>query len=922
MSFNLFFNLGNVRHKKERRNRFRNLLCLFLILIFLLSFFHIDKNLNNDLYLKTENITEKTNKGDNSLETSGAIPLLQDPFTINFSDIRNYFNTNFKTNLVLYDTDFNIIPTYFRDEFSKEVYSEDNLLLYKSLEKENYDEEDTIEIYTDLKSTPLWFEGNISAHEYGFIRSIDGTSGAVTNYNRYLSDNLMPIFLLLENSEEQIDSISHIAEIFDLISSPVFRDETNGGFLEFNSSSGEKDVKSNLYSILVNLLIHRHRTDLPTIATDAYKLANETMSLLIDKMWDDQNMGFYTRADADWSINDPPTQTIKRLDTNALGIIALIDFWIENESMDINSKYFKNSTLLYEKLENLWDSTNNAYESYRTDTWTDASGTSDEIIDLKSNSFMLQACLKLFEATGNITYYDRAIDLYNTFENQFYDSSDNAYRTSIVTVINNNKNFSSNLMLTDAYLKAVEIYYSTVLDTAFNTSSQVPDFIIDQDVLNITCDYAFEKTISHSNPLIGFTGSNLTRYNNITGANITYLFYYPNNTIINIIPDTIDDNTTTLLYPITENLPIDNGYSITIYANTTYFGTALTNKTFNVISGLESHPIQGLDDVDLYQGRTVNITLPVNNTRNDHITLNVTLEGFGIDNSTIMNVNFTRYILTNVSFNLTIKDDAAPGIRNLSFKFKNESILYLEVVKEIEIVNALTYSNLIYRNKIVAGNHIQISMNLINFYPNATQSFNVSFSGNYINDVKLPAFLTENQIKTVFYNVFSASIIPEDSIEIEMSISVGETIFYTEILTVEIIPKFEIISMEFSEDVIQGVNPHIIIIIQNNLDSSEEFTLIINDEKVSTDLDELSPGENRIEYAIERFYNPYEIGTKKVVIEIEDESEDIIVKKQFEYEVRISAINLIFFYLFPILIPIAVILFYKNKDIKNKLLRR
>ena len=113
----------------------------------------------------------------------------------------------------------------------------------------------------------------------------------------------------------------------------------------------------------------------------------------------------------------------------------------------------------------------------------------------------------------------------------------------------------------------------------------------------------------------------------------------------------------------------------------------------------------------------------------------------------------------------------------------------------------------------LAGNLIEISMNLINNFPNETQSFNVSFSGNYVNDVKFLAFLEEKQIKTVFYNVFSVSFIPEDSIEIEMSISVGDTIFYTEILTVEIIPKFEIVSFEFSEDVIQGVNPRIIIII-------------------------------------------------------------------------------------------------------------
>ena len=919
MSFNLSFNLGKMRNKKERRIIVRNLLCLFFILLFLLNFFCITENLNQDIYLKTENITEKTNKGDPSLEASGAIPLLQDPFTINFSDIRNYFNTDFKTNLVLYDTDFNIIPTYIRDEFSKGVYSEDNLLLYKSLMKELYNQEDTIEIYKDLKLTPLWLAGNVSAFEYGFIRSIDGISGAVTEYNRYLIDNLMPIFLLLENSEEQIDSVPYLVETFDLINSPVFWDENYGGFLEFNSSSGEKDVKSNLYSILANLLIHRY--EVPTIATDAYKLANETMSILIDKMWDDQNIGFYARADSDWSISDFPTQAKKTLATNALGIIALIDFWIENESMDINSKYFENATMLYEKLDDvLWDPLNETYKYARSDSWGPLLPASEnDRIDLEANSIMMQACLKLFEVTGNFTYYNRSIELYKMFESKMYDSAVNAYKTSIGSLVNNYKNFTSNLRVSEAYLKAFKIYNNTVLDATFNTTNQVPDFIVNQDVLNLTCDYAYEQIISFSKPTIGF---NTTRYNNITNANITYVIYYPNSTIFKIEVREITANTTNLSFLINESFLIEDGYSIEIYANTTYFGTAFAKKTFNVISGLVNKSIIGLEGVNLHQGITVNITLPVNNTRNDNITLDVSLEGFGIENAAIMNVNFTRYILTNVSFNLTIKDDATPGKRNISFKFKNGSILYLEVVKEIEIVKALTYSNLIYNNKLAAGNSIKISMNLENNFPNRNQTFNVSFSCNYINDIKFRAFLSENEMKTVFYHVFSRSNIPEDSIDIEMSISIGETIFYTEILTIEIIPKFEIISLEFSEDVIQGVNPHIIIIIQNNQDSSEEFTLIINDEKVSTDLDELSPGENRIEYEIERFYNPYEFGSKTVVIEIEDESEDSIVKEQFEYEVRISAINLIFFYLFPILIPIAVILYYKNKDIKNKLLRR
>ncbi|GAH47869.1 unnamed protein product, partial [marine sediment metagenome] len=35
-----------------------------------------------------------------------------------------------------------------------------------------------------------------------------------------------------------------------------------------------------------------------------------------------------------------------------------------------------------------------------------------------------------------------------------------------------------------------------------------------------------------------------------------------------------------------------------------------------------------------------------------------------------------------------------------------------------------------------------------------------------------------------------------------------------------------------------------------------------------------------------------------------------------------SSFNLIVFYILPVLIPICIVLIYKNKDIKQKLLRR
>ena len=53
-----------------------------------------------------------------------------------------------------------------------------------------------------------------------------------------------------------------------------------------------------------------------------------------------------------------------------------------------------------------------------------------------------------------------------------------------------------------------------------------------------------------------------------------------------------------------------------------------------------------------------------------------------------------------------------------------------------------------------------------------------------------------------------------------------------------------------------------------------------------------------------------------------DESEDIILRDYFESEIQLSTINLLLFYVLPIVVPIGIILYYKNKDLKMKLLRR
>ena len=144
-----------------------------------------------------------------------------------------------------------------------------------------------------------------------------------------------------------------------------------------------------------------------------------------------------------------------------MGIITLLEYWIDSGKQN-DSTYLNNATLLFNKMEALWDSGNNAYEQFRDSNWVGIPIVNATFIDLEANSIMMSACLKFFEHTGNLTYYNRAWDLYNTFESSFYDTSVNSFIYSIDPV-DNGKNLYSNLKLSEAYLDAYEIYASIVL---------------------------------------------------------------------------------------------------------------------------------------------------------------------------------------------------------------------------------------------------------------------------------------------------------------------------------------------------------------------------------------------------------------------------------------------------------------------------
>jgi len=298
------------------------------------------------------------------------------------------------------------------------------------------------------------------------------------------------------------------------------------------------------------------------------------------------------------------------------------------------------------------------------------------------------------------------------------------------------------------------------------------------------------------------------------------------------------------------------------------------------------------------------------------------MEGDDIYNGSQI-VYLPTMVLTNISFNLITVLDADLGDHNLTFQFKKDNILYLEIIRIIDIGYSFDYADFFYESRVTSGGIIDLSLKLLNFLPNSSQYLNITFSGEDLaQEIVEEITLSKSETKTVYYSIELADDIISDTTEIEMNIKKGNTIFYTKSFSIQIIKKFEILSVTFPNVVPQGDYAYFIVIVQNNQEISEMFSLYVNEEKVETNINGLGPGENKVIAKVQPTINPYDFVSKSYTFVLRDSSNNIIAQFYFNINVELTTFNFVVFYLLPILIPIAIVLFYKNKEIKHKLLRR
>ncbi|TXT67493.1 MAG: hypothetical protein BAJALOKI1v1_80026 [Promethearchaeota archaeon] len=896
--------ISSKKWKKKGNKLFIGVVLIFLISMNIIS---ISSNLlsssDSSSYLPP---LKGDSTQENIINSQGIdISLLQDPYTVNFTDIWDFFETNYISG---FDFDVDI---YFRegDEngtiTSDLIYSLDNILLYNSLLKNEYDSSQILTIYDDLQDTFLWYNGpgsDLTEFDYGFVASIDNSTEDVNDYQRNLLDNLMPIFLLLDHMPSTPSSsyLSNIEQAFTLINSSEFWQESTDHFLSHNSSSGNVYAIDNLYGILATLSLNQTDQMNSQVRIDAGQLANKTMEMITAKFWDSPDNGYIHSLTSDLtSVAD----SNKYLETNAIGILTLVEYWKYLNQ----TEYLTNATALFNTINTtLWNNTygEGAYVNQSANDWTSP----NNIIDIKANALMMEACLTLFEVSGNISYYDTAINLYNTFETIFYNSTIHAYASSLDTssgTKNEDKNLLYNLYLSEAYLAALEVYENSSISATFNNSEQIPQFIFDQDNLTVISTYAYNSSyINHS----------------ISNADLTYTIRYPNETIVTSLTNTTNENGTHILsYPLSSGLLIADYYTITIFANKSFFKYATTIMLFNVSSGIEY--VSGLEDENEYnQGVSVNITLVLNNTRDTNVNVNFSIEAGGTlitsPRPYLLNSSEDSITLWN---NFTVKNDAVAGNYTFHFILKNGTDIYLDLTRIIEIKASIVVTQLVYEGRIVKGDTTEISFNIANFLQNQSTSFNLSITGDHITSYAAEINIAPNEIKSLNINLKVDDAIIDQDIQIRVLVYRGNITYFNTTITPQIINKFEIASFYYPSTTTQGASAQFLVSILNNKNTNELYMVAVNGEMTAG---LLVPGDNRVAIDLEPILNPYDISTKMYQIVIFDNTFTEVFRFYFSSEIRISTMNFVVFYILPIIIPIAIVVYFKNKQLKTDRLKR
>ncbi|MHA1798603.1 MAG: hypothetical protein ACTSVY_09165 [Candidatus Helarchaeota archaeon] len=302
---------------------------------------------------------------------------------------------------------------------------------------------------------------------YDSINNTFLTKGSSTSVSNYTSsqDNAISLLALID-----MYSTLNNASINSTINSTwngmntTFWDVTNGGYYNYVNGSEINDEKrglANFFAVLANLEVGNLTDMNASTRTSANNMANATLRLLVEKMWDNVSHGFYYNASADWNNQSRIHNESKNTFTNLIAILALLKY-IEYFPSDQNKTDYElliNQTVQF-LMDNLWDDSLFGFFQSCNET-----GSYLENYDklTSTNAWAVRTFLELYDKTNNETYLTiarRTLDYINLYGwdqefGLFFETTDR--NGSITSESNTYKLTSVNALALDALIRMANI---------------------------------------------------------------------------------------------------------------------------------------------------------------------------------------------------------------------------------------------------------------------------------------------------------------------------------------------------------------------------------------------------------------------------------------------------------------------------------
>ncbi len=653
-----------------------------------------------------------------------------------------------------------------------------------------------------------------------------------------------------------------------------------------------------------------------TVRDSAANFGEQIMTTFNLEMYDaiSGQQGFYNTSDIE---NNKIGSNYKNLLTNALGILALLEWNIHNDYAVDSSEVLQ--------AENIWRFLNaklfdGVDQLYITETNFNGNIIINSDMYLLQNAWMLKASLELFKHSGNTTYYISALDNFNGIENTLYNQSNHGYYSLAGSI---EKNLAGYGMLVNSLTDFYEIYSESEIITEFNQS----EYIYELDP-NMSLTLSFYITMDFSYAVLGQSWSISAP---IYGASINYILRYAKNTTIISSESRVTDasGNNTYSYDLS-TLTSYYAYELYILCNRTGFIIGVEKVTIPLVSGIEIISLELIDDPNhfdepLRQGNSVEYNITYTSSRTDDINATTITAGENFNEEISAHFILLREDEIDGKKEVSIiarvnaKDSSEIGNQILEISVLNNNskpIFYEEI--EVEIKSVVEIESIWLNEYLIDFNPENLMLTFYNHHGINNQSVTVEINGTeFTYSNTLVEDLLPRTRREILIPVIPNELAKMGSLNFDLTIWRGDVIIFTQDLSIQAVPEIEILSITTqSLNLLQGQAPTVTVRLFNYNSSYKQIFVKSNGVQV---LDKtVIFGETRFVVELDKkIRNPYNVGEEVYEIEIVDNLGKILATKVITVNIKPTTLNIFLFYVLPILIPVGIIVYFKYKELEQ-----